>query len=125
GAVTCGGVSLVDGEFSLELIAAGDAADAVGLLPGGGYVRLDTVLTDELVAAGIVADAVRVLQQARKDAGLNVSDRIDATLDASDVVWRAVEADLDHVRSEILAESLQRASLDETATSGHVGDGES
>ncbi len=124
GCVTCGGIELADGEYSLDLVASGDASGAVGLLRSGGYVHLDTEMDDRLRAAGIVADVIRVVQQARKDAGLNVSDRITATLDVSDEVWQAVSADLEHLRSETLAESVQRGALADDATSGAVGEGD-
>jgi isoleucyl-tRNA synthetase len=124
GCVTCGGIELADGEYSLDLVASGDASGAVGLLRSGGYVHLDTEMDDRLRAAGIVADVIRVVQQARKDAGLNVSDRIAATLDVSDEAWQAVSADLEHLRSETLAESVQRAVLADDATSGAVGEGD-
>ena len=41
-----------------------------------GVVVLDTDLTPELEAEGLARDLVRLVQQARRDAGLNVSDRI-------------------------------------------------
>ena len=77
GAVVCGGFALVEGEYTLELVATGSSSDAVGLLRSGGFVSLDTVLDDELRADGDVNDLLRLVQQARKDAGLQVSDRID------------------------------------------------
>ncbi len=123
GTVSCGGVTLNDGEFSLELVASQDESGAVGLLRSGGYVHLDTELTDDLVADGIVADLLRVVQQARKDAGLNVSDRIDAVIDVPDAVWAAVSERLDKVRSETLAQSVTRGPVADAATSGSVGDG--
>lgn len=123
GCVTCGGVELADGEYALELAASGDAAGAVGLLAGGGYVHLDTALTPVLMAEGLIADVIRVIQQARKDARLEVSDRITATLDVSDAVWATVEQQRAHVQAETLAVSLARAALPEDATSGAVGDG--
>ncbi|MEO7124757.1 MAG: isoleucine--tRNA ligase [Nakamurella sp.] len=124
GTVVCGGTELADGEYSLDLAASGDASGAVGLLPSGGYLHLDTVLTAELASAGLVADVVRVIQQARKDADLNVSDRIHVTLDVSDAVWDAMQTHMEHVQAETLAASIQREALGEDATSGVVGDGE-
>jgi isoleucyl-tRNA synthetase len=123
GCVTCGGVELADGEYSLQLAASGDEAGAVGLLPSGGYIHLDTVLTDELIALGVVADVLRVIQQARKDAGLNVSDHVAVTLDAPDDAWAAVAAHREHVLAETLAASVDRGVLSEEATSGTVGAG--
>jgi len=124
GRVTCGGIELADGEYSLDLAASDDTSGAVGLLRSGGYVHLDTAIDDDLRAAGVVADVIRVIQQARKDAGLNVSDRIIATLDVSDAVWHAVSGDEPHVRAETLATTVQRAELGGDATAGVVGDGE-
>ena len=43
GTVTAGGIALVEGEFTLETVAgAADDASAVGMLPRGGFVVLDT-----------------------------------------------------------------------------------
>ena len=64
----------------------GDAArsTATAALPGStGLVVLDTAVTPELAAEGIARDVVRVVQQARRDAGLDVSDRITLTLDGA------------------------------------------
>ena len=71
---------------------------ATAALPGGaGLVVLDTVVTPELAAEGIARDLVRVVQQARRDAGLDVSDRITLTLELPDAVRSAVEPHLEFV----------------------------
>lgn len=41
---------------------------------------LDTRLTDDLVAEGYARDTIRVVQDARKEAGLDISDRISLKL---------------------------------------------
>ena len=124
GTVTCGGVPLIDGEYSLDLVASQDDSGALGLLRSGGYVHLDTAIDDELRTEGVVADLLRVIQQARKDAGLQVSDRISVVLDVSDGVWRAAAARRDKIMADTLAVSLERGSLDSTGTTGTVGEGE-
>ena len=48
-----------------------------------GVVVLDTEVTPELNAEGMARDLVRVVQQARRDAGLHVSDRIRLVVDAA------------------------------------------
>ncbi|MGA8257322.1 MAG: DUF5915 domain-containing protein, partial [Nocardioides sp.] len=74
GSVTSGGLALVEGEFTLETVAgSADADSATGVLPGGGFVVLDTAVTPELAAEGLARDLVRAVQQARRDAGLDVS----------------------------------------------------
>ena len=50
------------------------------MLPRGGFVVLDTAVTPELAAEGLARDLVRTVQQARRDAGLDVSDRIALTV---------------------------------------------
>ncbi len=108
GSVVCGGVPLADGEYELELVAAGSPSDAVGLLRSGGFVVLDTVLDDDLLAQGAVNDLLRQVQQARKDAGLDVSDRMDLTLAVPDELWAAVQQRIDTVKAETLALSVTR-----------------
>ena len=45
GVVTAGGLVLQDGEYALETVASGGQDSATGLLPGGGFVVLDTAVT--------------------------------------------------------------------------------
>jgi len=111
GVVICGGVVLDPAEYTLELVATGSSSDAVGLLRSGGFVALDTALDTELLAQGAVNDLLRLVQQARKDAGLNVSDRIALTLEAPDDLWSAVQERLDHVQAETLATSVVRGAI--------------
>jgi isoleucyl-tRNA synthetase len=73
--VVAGGVALQEGEFTLRLVATEEAASAC-LAGGDGVVVLDLAVTDALEAEGLARDLVRLVQQARRDAGLAVSDRI-------------------------------------------------
>jgi len=59
----------------LRLIAA-DPSRAATLPANTGVVVLDVDLDPELEAEGLARDIVRLGQQARRDAGLSVSDRI-------------------------------------------------
>nr|WP_236628959.1 isoleucine--tRNA ligase [Cryobacterium roopkundense] len=78
GVVTAGGIELAEGEYELSLQAgaAGDTGTALALLPGGGFVLLDTATTAELEAEGFARDMIRAVQDTRKSAGFDVSDRI-------------------------------------------------
>ncbi|MEG1392137.1 MAG: class I tRNA ligase family protein, partial [Aurantimicrobium sp.] len=78
GVVTAGGVNLVEGEYELTLETGdgGESTRALALLPAGGFVLLDTVTTPEMEAEGLARDVIRAVQDTRKAAGFEVSDRI-------------------------------------------------
>ena len=83
---------------------------ATTALPGSsGLVVLDTAVTPELAAEGTARDVVRVVQQARRDAGLDVSDRVTLTLDGPDAVLDAVRAHEAFVAGEVLATAVAYA----------------
>jgi len=73
--VTVDGIELLPTEFELALTAADDSS-AITFLPGGGFVLLDTQTTPELEAEGLARDLVRAVQETRRAAGFQVSDRI-------------------------------------------------
>lgn len=104
--VVVGGTPLQPGEYELELQAA-DPESAIAFLPGGGFVVLDTHVTPELEAEGTARDIVRSVQQARKDAGLDVSDRIALRLAADSATLAAIEAHRDLIAGETLATTLE------------------
>ena len=109
GRVTSGGIPLQEGEYLVETAIAGGAEGdtrAVAVLPEGGYVLLDTEVTPELAAEGLANDLIRVVQQARREAGLHISDRIRLTLSASDGVRAALDAHRQRVCTETLTEGL-------------------
>ena len=120
--VTAGGVSLEPGEFELKLVPA--EPDRSAALPGNvGVVVLDTDLTPALLAEGVARDVVRAVQQARKDAGLDVSDRITLTVDSSPDVVDAVREHEKFVAAEVLAEEVGYAPVSGAAHETEVGDG--
>jgi isoleucyl-tRNA synthetase len=81
GVVVVDGVALQEGEYDLTLEAGGvDEGTAIALLAGAGFVLLDTATTPELEAEGLARDIIRAVQDTRKAAGFDVSDRIRLTL---------------------------------------------
>jgi len=101
--VTVGGIALEPGEYELELTAS-SADSAIAFLPGGGFVILDTQLTPELAAEGLSRDIVRAIQDTRKAAGLDVSDRITlAITGAAQEDLDALETFSDMIGQETLA----------------------
>jgi isoleucyl-tRNA synthetase len=111
GTVVAGGIALQEGEFTLRTVVA-DADDdqqAVAMLPGSGFVILDTGVTPELQAEGVARDIIRAVQQARRDAGLDISDRIALALQGDDEIRAAVEQHRNLIESETLTERLTLA----------------
>lgn len=107
GVVMAGGLQLKEGEYSLTTTVSDELGDkAVTVLDDGGFLVLDTELTEQLVAEGIARDVIRTVQAARKDADLNVSDRIATTLTACPEVIAAVEAHAELVKAETLTRQL-------------------
>ncbi|MEP7204190.1 MAG: isoleucine--tRNA ligase [Ilumatobacteraceae bacterium] len=105
GIVTAGGIELQGGEYSLRLVAS-DPSRATTLPANTGVVVLDIELTPELEAEGVARDLVRLVQQARRDAGLHVSDRIALRLGVPESVRAQVEPFLSLITEPTLATSL-------------------
>jgi isoleucyl-tRNA synthetase len=118
-AVVAGGIALQPGEYELELTVTDESA-AIAFLPSGGFVVLDTAVTPELAAEGLARDVVRAVQQARKDAGLEVTDRIRLLLTGDADAVAAIEAHRALIAAETLATSLVSGEAEGGATP--VGD---
>lgn len=127
GVVTAGGIELADGEYDLVLETAqadGESSSALALLAGGGFVLLDTVTTPELQAEGLARDIIRAVQDTRKAAGLDVSDRIRLNLAFShddDTAALGLAGDVD-IATETLALVVEfaaaEAAFEKTFTAG-------
>ena len=121
GAVVADGIELKSGEYERRLVSK-DAGAAAELPGSSGIVSLDTTVTSALEAEGLARDLVRVIQQARRDVGLSVSDRIRLTIDAPDIVSAAARTHEALLRSETLALDVAYAALSD-GIGGKVGEG--
>ncbi len=132
GTVVAGGLGLQDGEYTLETVVdGGDAGShATAMLASGGFVVLDTTVTPDLAREGLARDLVRAVQQARRDAGLQVTDRIRLTIAGSDTVFAAAREHEHLVAEETLATSysvvpqLEALPVQEGVSEVTIGDGE-
>jgi isoleucyl-tRNA synthetase len=104
-AVVVAGQRLEPGEYTL-LLEAGEGVAATATASGEMIVVLDFTLSEALVQEGLARDLVRVVQQARRDAGLHVADRIRLSLQLPEATKRAVRAFSDYVRENTLASEL-------------------
>jgi isoleucyl-tRNA synthetase len=122
GVVTCGGVVLHAGEYTIDTVVSGGADGeaghaAVAVLPGGGFVVLDTEVDAELEAEGWARDVVRQVQDARKAAGLHVSDRIRLRLTVPDGRAEAAAGFLGLLKAETLADDVAVATHESDSVS--------
>ena len=115
GRVVAGGIELAEGEYTLKLVAAEGSASAT-LSDGVGMITLDTNVTPELAAEGTARDLVRLVQQARRDAGLEVSDRIDLVLGVAESMRRQIQPFVPMIAEETLSTSISWGSGQPTAT---------
>ncbi len=126
GRVVSGGVELLPGEYELDVVIEGvaDDPDSATALLGNGSVVLDTAVTPVLAAEGLARDLVRVVQQARRDAGLDISDRIRLGIDAGDDVNDAVDAHREMIEAETLATVIELGAVPaDRCVDADVGDG--
>ena len=108
--VIAGGVALEPHEFQVKLVAATGDTETIAsaaLADGQGIVLLNIELTDALLAEGAARDIVRMVQQARREAGLAVSDRIVLTLGLPELLQSQVSQFETYIASETLAQRIE------------------
>jgi isoleucyl-tRNA synthetase len=100
-------VSVPSGEITLsgeDLLVETHSAQGFACEGDVGYlVALDTTLDDALLQEGLAREVVRSVQDARKQAGLEVSDRIRLGITGSAGIERALANHRDYVMAETLA----------------------
>lgn len=119
--VVVDGTELVEGEYELVLDAA-DPASAIAFLADGGFAVLDTVTTPELEAEGLARDVIRAIQETRKAAGFEVSDRIELAVigsDEGDIA--ALDAHAETIAAETLAVTARFEQADDPAAGAALG----
>jgi len=102
GVVVADGIELQDNEYTRKLVAQDpdNTADCPAI---GGLVVLDTNVTEELEAEGWAADRIRGLQDARKNAGFEVTDRIAVRLAVPEDKHQWALGHSDTIANEVLA----------------------
>jgi isoleucyl-tRNA synthetase len=92
-----------------DLLVESASAEGFSCAEEGGYlVGLDTTLNDDLRREGLARELVRAVQEARKQAGLEVADRIVLLVEGDAAVRAALREHRDYLMSETLA-SVWRA----------------
>ena len=79
---------------------------------GGGYVvGLDTSLTEELLAEGLAREVVSRVQRLRREAGLEVNDRIRLAVAGSESLEEVVRSHRDRIGGETLALEIETGEI--------------
>ncbi|NJN96254.1 MAG: isoleucine--tRNA ligase [Anaerolineales bacterium] len=78
-------------------------------------VGVDVVITDELAAEGLARELVRRVQNMRKDAGFDISDKIAIYYQAEGAVHRVFKAWADYIKAETLAVEIDHQLIPEAA----------
>ncbi|MDQ4005855.1 MAG: class I tRNA ligase family protein, partial [Actinomycetota bacterium] len=79
---------------------------------GGITVALDVEMSDELIREGLAREVVRIVQGARRSAGLEVSDRIELGITAEGNIAQAIDEHREWIAGEVLAISVTAGALD-------------
>ncbi|MDR0575373.1 MAG: isoleucine--tRNA ligase [Tannerella sp.] len=72
-------------------------------------IALDITVTDNLRKEGLARELVNRIQNLRKNAGLEITDKIDITISSSEEMDEAVKEYADYIKKQVLAESLEIA----------------
>ncbi len=110
---------IVDGEVIGKddlLLTRSPVAGAITASLGAVTVALDTAVTPELMREGLAREFISVVQQARKDAGLEVSDRIKLGWSSDDAeVVAAISTHNAFIADEVLAVNFNQDATAATA----------
>jgi isoleucyl-tRNA synthetase len=91
-----------------DLLVESSSAEGFASAEEGGYlVGLDTTLNDALRREGLARELIRAVQDARKQAGFEVSDRIALYVEGDASVETALREHRDYVMAETLASRWQ------------------
>jgi len=95
-------ITLTDVEISTD--------DIPGMLvasEGSLTVALDITLTDELISEGIARELVNRIQNLRKNSGLEVTDRINLSIFATDKINQSATSNQEYIKSETLCNQIE------------------
>jgi len=84
---------------------------------GSQTVALDTEITPELLSEGLAREFVNRIQNMRKDAGFEITDRIGVSYTAGESLSGALSTHKDYIRNETLAVELSEVTGGEGDTS--------
>ena len=103
-------VHLPDEAFHLrgeDVLLETSSPEGFAVAEDAGFIAaLNTEITDELRSEGLARDLVRIVQDSRKEAGLQISDHILLSVQASAEMVAALSSHVQYICVETLAEKL-------------------
>jgi isoleucyl-tRNA synthetase len=114
GEIEAAGEVLHNSEYTL-MLRPRDAATSRALPDRAGVVKLDTETTEELEREGTARDVVRLVQSARRDAGLHIADRIHLELALPESMAKAAEEHRARIMEQTLAVDMTTNTSEEVA----------
>ena len=104
-----------------QIIVQQSGAQGYAVAENAGFLAaLKTDLSEELIQEGLAREVVRRIQQLRKDADLDISDRISVTYQASAGLQAAMQQFNDYIATETLANTITTGAV--TDAEHHVSD---
>ncbi len=105
--VEIGDVVLEEDEYSVKLKAKKESKNIQALSNNKALIELDFTITAELELEGLARDLIRIIQQKRKDANLNLSDRIILSLKTSSTkLKKAISNNSEYIKNQTLTKEL-------------------
>ena len=105
------------------MLVESSAAEGFACAEESGFlVGLDTKLDDALRREGLARELVRAVQDARKQAGLEVADRIVLSVEGDAAVTAAVTEHREYLMNETLASAWQKPGKDEFVAAQEQGE---
>jgi len=87
----------------------------------GSYtVAMDITISDELKQEGIAREIVNRVQNFRKEAGFEVTDRISIQIESSDAITEAIKLNSEFICNEVLANGITFGPLGDSALSTDI-----
>ncbi len=80
----------------------------------GVTVAMDITITPDLKQEGIARELVNRIQNFRKEAGFEVTDKINVSIDTNDEIKAAIESNKDYIAAEVLADAVSVGSIEGT-----------
>ena len=102
------GIDILPDEVEVRM----QAREGFSVASEGAYLAaLVTTLTPELINEGLAREFVRRVQEARKQADFEISDRIKIFFSSSDNLWKATDQFGDYIKDETLAVVLDTENI--------------